>query len=125
MGFFDFLKPKTHPVELTSENLKPSVDNSPLPVLVDFYSTSCGPCQQTARTVTKFATDFKNEVRVGMFNIENENSGKILRQYEIRSVPTLIFFINGAPVERFNGLTGYLKLKDALKKINNQKKNKS
>ena len=119
MGLLDILKlkPKVMPVELTPANFKPSIKNSPVPVLVDFYSNSCGPCAQMAKTVTKFATEFQGRVRVGAFNVEQDKEGKILAPMKVRSVPTLIYFKNGEPVETFIGLTGYLKLQEALEKI--------
>lgn len=124
MGLFDIfkLKPRVLPVELTTQNFSASVKNSPVPVLVDFYSTTCLPCRQMAKTVTKFATDFQGRVRVGAFNIEEDKDGKIVIPYKIRAVPTLIIFVKGEPVETFTGLTGYLKLQEALEKIEAKKK---
>ncbi len=111
------LKPTVVPVELSPENFMPSIKNSPVPVLVDFYSTKCGPCAQMAKTVTKFATDFQGRVRVGAFNVEQDKEGKILVPMKVRSVPTLVFFHKGEIVETFVGMTGYLKMQDALEKI--------
>ncbi|HDT11421.1 MAG TPA: thiol reductase thioredoxin [bacterium] len=119
MGLLDIFKLKATvmPVELNPANFMPSIKNSPVPVLVDFYSNSCGPCAQMAKTVTKFATDFQGKVRVGAFNVEQDKEGKILAPMKVRSVPTLIFFNKGEAVETFVGLTGYLKLQEALEKI--------
>ena len=117
--FLDMLKPKKTvvPVELTPENFFPSIQNSPVPVLVDFYSLTCLPCRQMAKTVTKFATDFQGRVRVGAFHTALDTEGKILVPLKVRAVPTLIFFNKGRPVETFVGLTGYLKLVDSLERI--------
>lgn len=119
MGFLDFLKLKRRiePTELNVDNFYPSLVNSPVPVLVDFYSTTCMPCRQMAKTVTKFATDFQGRIRVGAFNIENDPEGKILPELKVRAVPTLIFFQKGKPVETFTGLTGYLKLQEKLEEL--------
>jgi len=123
MGFlsalWDMLKPRRTvvPVELTPENFHPSIQRSPVPVLVDFYSLTCIPCRQMAKTVTKFASDFHGRVRVGAFNTALDTNGKILVPLQVRSVPTLVFFNKGRPVEAFAGITGYLKLVEALEKI--------
>ncbi len=123
MGFlaaiWEMIRPKRTivPVELTPENFHASIRNSPVPVLVDFYSLTCGPCRQMARTVTKFATDFYGRVRVGAFNTVLDTEGKILGPLRVRAVPTLVLFNKGKPVETFVGLTGYLKLVEALEKI--------
>jgi thioredoxin 1 len=123
MGLFDFLKlkPTVMPVELTPLNFHPSIKNSPLPVLVDFYSNTCAPCAMMAKTVTKFATDFQGRIRVGAFNIEQDKDGKIVVPFKVRAVPTLIMFNKGEPVETFVGVTGYLKLQEALEKIEGKK----
>lgn len=117
MGFMDFIKPKklVTPAELTPQNFAVSLNNSPVPVLVDFYSTTCVPCRQMAKTVTKFATDFQGRVRVGAFNVGQSKAERISQRFSIRAVPTLILFKKGKPVETFVGLTGYRKLEDALK----------
>ncbi len=123
MGFFtalwEFIKPKPTvvPVELTPENFHSSLRNSPVPVLVDFYSLTCIPCRQMAKTVSKFASDFHGRVRVGAFNTALDTEGKILAPLRVRAVPTLIFFVKGRPVETFVGITGYLKLAEALERI--------
>lgn len=124
MGLLDFLKLKATvmPVELTPLNFHPSIKNSPLPVLVDFYSNTCAPCAMMAKTVTKFATDFQGRVRVGAFNIEQDTEGKIVVPFKVRAVPTLIMFNKGEAVETFVGVTGYLKLQEALEKVEKGKK---
>ena len=116
MGFKDFFKPKklVTPAELTPQNFAVSLNNSPVPVLVDFYSTTCVPCRQMAKTVTKFATDFQGRVRVGAFNVGQPKADRISSRFSIRAVPTIILFKKGKPVETFVGLTGYMKLKEAL-----------
>lgn len=111
------LKRRIFPVELSVDNFQPSIQNSPVPVLVDFYSNTCVPCQQMAKTVIKFATDYQGRVRVGAFNTAIDTQGKILVPFKVRAVPTLILFNKGKPVETFVGLTGYLKLAEALEKI--------
>ncbi len=119
MGFFDLfkLKPRILPVELNVENFVPSVQNSPVPVLIDFYSNTCMPCRQMAKTVTKFASDFNGRVRVGAFDIAQDEEGKILGPLGIRGVPTLVFFNKGEIVEVMTGLSGYLKLEEILKRL--------
>jgi thioredoxin 1 len=123
MNFFsaiwDAVKPKRRilPVELNVDNCQASIQNSPVPVLIDFYSLTCVPCRQMAKTVIKFATDHQGRLRVGAFNTEQDTQGKILAPLKIRSVPTLVFFNKGKPVEAFVGITGYLKLAESFEKI--------
>lgn len=119
MGFLDFLIPKTkvYPVELTLQNFYPSVKNSPVPVIVNFYLCKSPACEIIYRTLIKFATDFQGRVRVGAFNVEQDVEGKILIPYKIRTIPTLLILYKGEPVKTLEGAIGYLKIQDAIEKI--------
>lgn len=69
--------------------------NGGIPVLVDFYATWCGPC----RTMHPVLDDLKRElgdgVRIIKLDIENRANIRIVQQYNIRSVPTLMIFSGG------------------------------
>ncbi len=119
MGLFNFLKLKKRilPTELSVDNFRPSVMNSPVPVVVDFYSPTCAPCSQMGRTITKFATDYNGKVRVGAFDVSQDEEAKVLAEFGIRSVPTIILFNKGKVVETFVGVTGYLKIAEAVDKL--------
>lgn len=119
MGFLSFLLPKekVYPVELNVDNFYPSIKNSPVPVIVDFYVDKSMPCAQLYQTLTKFATDFKGRVRVGAFNAILDTEGKILAPLKIKAVPTLVYFYKGEPVEVSEGVAGYLVIQEVIEKI--------
>lgn len=122
MSFFKILKDllpheKVYPVELSNETFYPSLKNSPVPVIVDFYVEKSQPCAMVYSTLTKFATDFKGRARVGAFNLSQDTEGKIIVPCKIKAVPTIGIFIKDEPVEMIEGVAGYLKIQELFEKV--------
>ncbi|HOV98977.1 MAG TPA: thioredoxin [Bacteroidota bacterium] len=88
-------------VELTQENFKNEVLDSPLPILVDFWAPWCGPCKSIAPVVDEIAKEYMGKLKVGKVNVDQQQ--QIAMQYGIRSIPTLLIFKNGAVVDQFVG----------------------
>ncbi|RTL44781.1 MAG: thioredoxin [Candidatus Melainabacteria bacterium] len=72
------------------------------PVLVDFYATWCPPCKRMAPIVDEVAEQFQGKVKVLKVNID-ENPG-LARALGIESIPTLVVFKDGHPVQANVGL---------------------
>ena len=100
--------------EVTDENFKNEILESPTPALVDFWAAWCGPCRAIAPVVEELATQFQNQLKVGKLNVD-ENP-KIPGQYGIRAIPTLILFKNGTVVEQITGAVSKNTLETAIKK---------
>ena len=75
--------------------------DSDLPVLVDFYTDWCGPCKMIAPVLDELAAEYDGRVVIGKVNAETESG--IAQEYGIVSVPTLILFRDGEPVEQLIG----------------------
>lgn len=60
-------------------------------VVVEFSATRCGPCQILEPVVEKLAKEMEGEVRFFTMNVVD--SIRVTQRYEIRSVPTLAFFL--------------------------------
>ncbi len=88
-------------VVLNDDNFENEVLNSEVPVLVDFWAEWCGPCRALAPVIEEIAEDFEGTVKVGKLNVD-ENPGAP-SAFEIRSIPTLILFKDGAIVEKAIG----------------------
>ncbi len=82
-------------------NFDAEVLQSSQPVLVDFWATWCGPCQMLAPTIDELATEYAGRVKVGKVDIEQ--AMKAATTYGIQSVPTVMVFQNGKPVDRIIG----------------------
>ena len=82
-------------------------------VLVDFFAEWCPPCQAMKPILEEISENFK-EIKVGKVDIEK--SPKLAEDYQIISIPTLIFFKDGEIIER---ITGFLPFDDLSQRIKN------
>lgn len=76
--------------------------NSEKVVLVDFFGTWCGPCQ----ALMPILKDVKDEVgdAVKIVKIDIDKNNDLAMKYQIRSVPTMILFVDGVPKWRQSGV---------------------
>lgn len=88
-------------IELTKSSFDGEVTKSPVPVLVDFWATWCGPCKMVAPTIAALADEYAGKIKVGKVNVDTE--GEIAALNAIVSIPTVILFVNGKPVEKLVG----------------------
>lgn len=77
---------------VTDENFESEVLKSEIPVLVDFWAEWCGPCKALAPVFEEISEN-RDDVKFVKVNVD-ENT-KISAKYGIRSIPSLILFVNG------------------------------
>ena len=74
---------------------------SDVPVMVDFYADWCGPCRMVAPIVEELAGEYAGKVKIGKINVdENHNTAK---QYNVMSIPTILFIKGGKVVDQLIG----------------------
>ena len=88
-------------VTLTDDNFTTEVSESDKPVLVDYWATWCGPCKMVGPIVEEIAIEFSDKLKVGKLDVDSNPN--ISSTFGIRSIPTLLIFKNGAPVDQIVG----------------------
>ncbi|MDO4502088.1 MAG: thioredoxin [Coriobacteriia bacterium] len=81
---------------VTSADFQEKVLDNPLPVLVDFSASWCGPCRRVAPIVDEIAQEHEGSVAV--FKLDIDESRDIAERYRVMSVPTLMVFQDGQVV---------------------------
>lgn len=82
-------------------NLKKVILQSKTPVLVDFWAPWCGPCMALSAEIDELAEKYKGKAFIVKVNVEEHP--EIASAYNIRSIPTLVFFKGGKEKYRHIG----------------------
>ena len=101
-------------VVLSDTTFKTEVLDHNAPVLVDFWATWCGPCQQIAPMIEELAGELKGSVKVCKLDVD-QNQGTA-GEYGVTSIPTLLVFKDGKEVERIVGALPKRVLKETVVK---------
>ena len=88
-------------IVLNDSNFDSEVVKSDKPVLVDFWAEWCGPCKMIAPSVEKISEEYSDKLKVGKLDVDSNPN--ISSTFGIRSIPTLLIFKNGAPVDQIVG----------------------
>ena len=99
-------------VAVTEQTFEEQVEKSAIPVLVDFWADWCMPCKIVAPIVDELAEEYDG--RVAFTKIDVDSEPNIAIKFGIRSIPTLLVFKGGSPVDQVVGAVPKAVLKKRL-----------
>ena len=102
------------PININEASFEKAVLQSPVPVLVDFWATWCGPCKMIAPLLDEIAKESEGRFRIAKVNIDDDPA--LMQRFNVRAVPTLLFFNGG---ELRDQLVGGAPKKTILEKLAN------
>ena len=84
-------------------------------IVIDFRAEWCGPCKSIAPIVEELAHEYEGRVLIGKYDVDEGMD--LAAEYNIRNIPTLLFFKNGELVDRNVGSTTRAILEDKVKAL--------
>lgn len=87
--------------QIKSDMFKKEVLESNVPVLVDFSATWCGPCQMMGPVLDQMSAEYEGKAKV--LKVDIDESMDLASEYRVMSVPNMIFFKGGKPVDSVVG----------------------
>ena len=99
-------------IELSDANFDETVQNSEVPVLVDFWAPWCGPCRMVAPIVEQIATEYAGKAKICKVNTDESRDTAV--EFGINAIPTLLLFKGGKVQKKWVGVTSKKDLSDTI-----------
>ncbi|MFH1894820.1 MAG: thioredoxin [Patescibacteria group bacterium] len=88
-------------MNLSDENFEKEIQNGKTPVLIDFWTEWCGPCQILGPILEKVAEEYKEKIVFAKVNVDSSPVSS--QKYQISQIPTVVLFKGGKPASGFIG----------------------
>lgn len=102
----------THVKHITQAEFAGEVTRCPQPVVVDFYATWCGICQELAPAIDQLAGQYAGKVKFVKVNVDE--SPALANQFQADELPVVLLFRDGKPADRLSGASVETDLKSKL-----------
>jgi thioredoxin 1 len=99
---------------VTDANFSSEVEQHDGLTVVDFWATWCGPCRMVAPIMDQLATEYAGQAKVAKVDVDN-NQGTATR-FNIRSIPTVLFFKGGKVVDQVVGAAPKARFDEVFKR---------
>jgi thioredoxin 2 len=103
------------PIDLGDNDFHDFVKRASLPVMVDFFSPTCGPCQTMLPVVSAMARDHFNEFLIAKVDTSKNQQTAVF--FNIRGVPSFMFFKNGKLIDQISGAVARNVLEQRLQSL--------
>ncbi|MFH1349587.1 MAG: thioredoxin domain-containing protein [Pseudomonadota bacterium] len=101
------------PVQVTDHTFKEEVLSFPGPVLLEYYSNSCGYCKMLDPILNQLASQYSGRLKIAKLNVEQNPLAA--SQYDIMSTPTMILFKGGKQVDKLLGAMSKEEIEEHLR----------
>ena len=91
----------TAPRPVTDSDFEQEVLEAEMPVLVDFWAEWCAPCKMVAPVLDDLAEEYDGKIK--FTKVDVDTNPETAMKYGIRSIPTLLVFKGGSPVDQVVG----------------------
>ncbi len=101
-------------IKLTDQNFEAEVLKAEMPVIVDFWAEWCQPCKIIGPIIEELAQEYAGKIKIGKLNVD-ENT--VAGNYNVMSIPTVMFFKNGQPFKSMVGAQSKDNYKKAIEEV--------
>jgi thioredoxin 1 len=98
--------------EIQKDAFDQQVLNQSQPVIVDFWAPWCGPCKAMAPAFANLSEIYGKQMKFSKCNVDENPS--VAQRYGIKSIPTLMIFQEGQPIQSITGMVPLSALEDAI-----------
>lgn len=88
-------------INANPDNIDKIINNSDIPVIIDFWAPWCGPCKSFAPVFHEISKEFP--LKALFVKVDTQEEQFLGSRFKIRSIPTLIIYKNGKEIERISG----------------------
>lgn len=101
--------------QINATDFQKEVLQSSLPVLVDFFAQWCGPCQMQTPVLEELSVSWTDKIKIVKIDVDQDQ--EIAGQYGVMSIPTMIIFQKGQPMNQLIGFQSKEKLETIFSEV--------
>ena len=98
-----------------TNNFKEEIEESKIPVIIDFWASWCGPCQMMGPVFEELSGDYENKIKFAKISTEEEQ--ELANQFQIQGIPCLVIVKEGKEIGRISGFAPKEILKQKIDEI--------